>query len=322
MTEMLNFGGFKGKIVEVDNNSEAILTDIKKFANDFLKNYTIGEKTILDLYYENTVSQLYKDLMEVFFNPFKVFFGNRRITAYKNQQNFLKLFEKFRGLIKPEDLVIKFNNLASKYNLPLIYSELVGDLGTYWEVRPVYAVFNLGGEPVAIPFVVLAGPDGKIFAQEGLRMLERTGYVRFVDSGGFNPHLLIEGKLWGQELKREDVKSMQEMVRKVIQLPNDLNNLLSETSLAIFFNEFIKEKLGVPGFDVREIMKKDVSSEKIKNLKNALDTGEVDRVIEFLKEVADAAIYDQMKDSPELQKKLAEVIVANAEAPPSPTKEE
>jgi hypothetical protein len=322
MTEILNFGGFKGKIVEVDNNSEAILTDIKKFANDFLKNYTIdGKKTILDLYYENTVSQLYKDLMEVFFNPFKVFFGNRRITAYKNQQNFLKLFEKFRGLIKPEDLVIKFNNLASKYNLPLIYSELVGDLGTYWEVKPVYAVFNLGGEPVAIPFVVLAGPDGKIFAQEGLRMLERTGYVRFVDSGGFNPQLLIEGNLWGRELKREDVKSMQEMVRKMIKLPNDLNNLLGETSLAIFFNEFIKEKLGLPGFDVRGIMKEGVGSEKIKNLKNALDINEVDRVIEVLNEVADAAVLQQVENNPDLQKELAKVIVENAQTPPSPPQE-
>jgi hypothetical protein len=321
MTEILNFGGFKGKIVEVDNNAESILSDIKKFANDFLKNYTVGEKSLLDLYYENTVSQLYKDLMEVFFNPFKVFFGNRRITAYKNQQNFLKLFNQFKGLIKPEDLVIKFNNLASKYNLPLIYSELGGDLGTYWEAKPVYAVFNLGGEPIAIPFVVLAGPDGKLFAQEGLRMLEKTGYVRFIDSGGFNPQVLVEGNLWGRELKREDVKSMQEMVRKMIQLPNDLNNLLGETSLSIFFNEFIKEKLGMPGFDIREIMKDGVGSKEVKKLQSAIESGEVDRVIEVLKEVADAAVYEQVKDNPELQKELAKVIVANSQTPTPPTQE-
>jgi len=299
--EIKQFGGFRGKIIEINTNAEAVLNDIKKFADDFLKNYTIGEKSILDLYYENTVSQLYRDLMDVFFNPFKVFFGNRRITSYKNQQNFIKLFEQFRSLIKPEDLVIKFNNLASKHNLPLIYSELVGDIGTYWEPKPVYAIFNLGGEPIAIPFTFLVSRDGKVFAQEGLKMLEKTGYVRFVESGGFQPNILIEANLWGRELKREDVKSMQEMIRKVMKLPNDLNNLLGEASLVVFFNEFIKEKLNLSGFDIRDIMKEGVGKKEVNELKKAVESGDGNQVEQALKDIVGEDLYQQIKDN--LQKK-------------------
>jgi hypothetical protein len=272
-----SFKGFNNRIKEIDGNYEAVLEDIKKFTDDFFKNYTKAGKTILDLVYEQNVSNLYKSFMDVFFNPFQVFFTRKDLTVYKNKERFLDLFEKMRDKIKPEDLIIKFENLVRKYNKILLFSHFTEGLPTYWEVRPIYAVLNLNGEPYVLPFVSLVNQEGKTFAQEGLKLLEKTGYVKFVSGEGFVPSVW-EGIL-GTELTREKVKDVQDIMRKVFDLPNDIKNLLAEDTLAIFFNKFVNEKIKDKGFEPIDILKM-IEERKVDNEK-------------FIEELRDKGLTDK-----------------------------